>query len=658
MQKKLRLIVLVSSLLSAAACRAADIWVSSGPDNGAANAPLHSLAAAAKRAHKGDTIHILRGSVIREGGINIDGPTVIADGPADQPAPVITGAIPITGFSAAPGSTKILAAPCPTKPLLCAADGKLLTLARFPNDGFLTTKAGTTATTITDGELSKRAGTNWKGAQLHWRKWSWWWETRTVTADTGDKLELSPTPVKDLTNLVGIGSGYYVDDCRAELDAPGEWWYDAASKQLLVIPPAGIDAAHLSVEAVVEKSGVSLSNATVRGITFRHYIDSAVAIGHTSVVEDCAIEQIWDVGLSGNWESNGSAVRRCTISDVLNIGINWGENAEKAGGSVIEHNRLERIGTRDGLGGSGTWHACGMIIRGKGVVVRLNTLVETGYAGIILGNDGQTVEHNVFVRCMSTMNDGAAIYTNCNASNIRGNIILNTVGNLRTSQPFYPLGHGIWPEFLSEFHDTKIVGNTIVGCGGNGIFMSNNFNCEVQDNVLAGNRQAGIQVGTANNIKRAQGNKFTGNIFVLDPRLFVKPAWTENIPADWSGNDHQAGMHYERGIDYGTMSGSTFVLAPGLALAKADKPLKDAAAWKADAPWADPAPKILPGQAMLLINDTEKAEELNVPAGSWSLLTGAASGNSVHVETFRHRRAGERLAAAPDRAGVCARVGP
>ena len=101
--------------------------------------------------------------------------------------------------------------------------------------------------------------------------------------------------------------------------------------------------------------------------------------------------------------------------------------------------------------------------------MRLNRFVDTGYAGIILGSDGQTVEKNVFVRTMGTLNDGAAIYTNCNASIIRDNIILDTIGDLWFSHEWWPLGHGIWPEFLSDFHDTVITGNTIYGSNGHGI---------------------------------------------------------------------------------------------------------------------------------------------------------------------------------------------
>ena len=621
----------------------ADFWVlptnRASEGNGSAAEPYRTIAQAAKRARKGDTIHLWRKAIYRETGIAINGATVVAEGPVDQPYPVISGATAITGFKPLPENSKILAADCAEKPAFCATKDGMLTLARYPNDGFLSTKPGTTANTLIDADLSKRPpGRSWVGAQLRWRKWSWWWETRTIVEDTGNRLQLGPSPVSGLDNLVGIGSGYYVDDCRAELDAPGEWWFDADKKQLLIIPPTGVDARTLIVEAAIAgKSGISLSEANLKGVTFRHFATSAVTIGHTSTVDDCVFEQLGDTGLASTWDCSGSVVRHCQFTDILNTGINWIENPGASGGSIIEHNRFERIGMREGLGGSGTWHAVGVTItNGKAVAVRQNTFKDIGYCGIILGADGQVVEHNVLIRCMCTMNDGAAIYANCNGSIIRENIILNTVGNLQTSQPFYPLGHGIWPEFLKEFRDTVIVANTVVGCGGNGLFLPNNFTCDIRDNVLAGNRLAGIALGIENNNRRPQKHTLTNNILVVDSRFRSAPAKPENIPTDWKGNDRPTGISYDPAVDYGTATGTVAIAAQGTDLARSGgKGFKDAASWKADANWGDASAKVVRAEAVLLINDGEQSTEMMVPPGTWLTTNGERFGKSVKIEPFR-----------------------
>jgi len=75
--------------------------------------------------------------------------------------------------------------------------GLLQTLARYPNitaaNPYLHVGAGSTANAISDASLSGDAG-KWTGAQVRWRRWSWWWETRPITGDNGSgTLTLSAT---------------------------------------------------------------------------------------------------------------------------------------------------------------------------------------------------------------------------------------------------------------------------------------------------------------------------------------------------------------------------------------------------------------------------------------------------------------------------------
>ena len=68
-------------------------------------------------------------------------------------------------------------------------------------------------------------------------------------------------------------------------------------------------------------------------------------------------------------------------------------------------------------------------------------------------------------------------------------LVLDTIGeNVISSHKWACLGQGIWPEFLSEFKDTKIINNTVVNSGCHGIFLHNNFDCEITGNVLFGNK--------------------------------------------------------------------------------------------------------------------------------------------------------------------------
>ena len=269
----------------------------------------------------------------------------------------------------------------------------------------------------------------------------------------------------------------------------------------------------LLVDHEDEPVGVRTSGTSFEDIHFSRYYGTALAINQPATVEDCTFSEIESNAVHFTWDSQPFTIRRSVFRDVRNIAIRgWADTADPPG-SLIERNLFLRIGVEPGYGGNGPWHAAGVIVgQANAAVVRLNRFVDTGYAGIILGSDGQTVEKNVFVRTMHTLNDGGAVYTNCNASIIRDNIILDTIGDLEYSHEWWPLGHGIWPEFLSDFHDTVITDNTIYGSNGHGIFLPNNFDCTISGNVIVDNRRAalGLYVDTNPN----QGHTITGNTLV------------------------------------------------------------------------------------------------------------------------------------------------
>ena len=117
---------------------------------------------------------------------------------------------------------------------------------------------------------------------------------------------------------------------------------------------------------------------------------------------------------------------------------------------------------------------------------------------------------------MATLNDGGGIYTNCSRSTIRYNIILDTRGGMESSGSWGNIAHGIWPEFLREYRESIIEFNTCVRSGGDGIFLPNNFNCIVRNNICYDNdRYQILMIGNEGRkqINLNQDHLITGNIF-------------------------------------------------------------------------------------------------------------------------------------------------
>ncbi len=388
--------------------------------------------------------------------------------------------------------------------------------------------------------------------------------------------------------------------------------------------------------------GVRTSGTSFEDIHFSRYYGTALVINHPALVDGCTFSELESTAIHFTWDAQPFTITRSVFRDVRNIAIKGWADISDPPGSLIERNLFLRIGSEPGYGGNGPWHAAGVIVgQANAAVVRLNRFVDTGYAGVILGSDGQAVEKNVFVRAMGTLNDGGAVYTNCNASIIRDNIILDTIGDLEYSHEWWPLGHGIWPEFLEDFHDTVITDNTIYGSNGHGIFLPNNFNCTISGNVAVDNRRAALGLYIDNNPN--QGHSITGNTLVSTgpTRRIIRP---ENLSHWWLppyAEPDPVALEYDAPADYGSMSHTTFVAPTTVAGVIRKKPddtiFSTLGEWTADASsWASSTGSLISrSNAILLFNDTEEAATMTVPPGTWTLADGSTVGGTISLQPFR-----------------------
>lgn len=628
------------------AARAADLHVAPGGADEAAGteeAPLATVAHALSRATAGDRVLLRRGGTYRVSDLDAGAGRMIAAYGAGTD-PVLTASAPVTFTGAWSGNAAVRTARVASRVLAAYVNGRFVPLARWPDTGFVRVDNDESPDLIVDAELAARPGVaagRWTGAQVRWRRWSWWWETRPITAHSPSNTLRLGAEGRFPDAFSDPGSGYFIDGDLDELDAPGEWFW--ASGTLYLYPPSWADPATMVVEVVTtSETGVRTAGTGFSGIAFARFAGTALELQRPATIEGCTFEQLETDAIRYSWDAQPFAIRTSVFRDVRNVAVSGWANAAGPAGSVIERNVFQRIGTEPGYGGSGSWHAAGVIVgNGNAIAVRNNRFVDVGYAGIILGSDGHTVEHNVLVRTMSTLNDGAAIYTNCNRSTIRENIILDTVGNLETSHPWWPLGHGIWPEFLSDFRDTVITGNVVYGSNGQGLMLPNNFHCTVRDNLFVDNRVAGL--GLSGNEGDDQDHTISGNTLaaVVPSRRLVRP---ENLNQWWLPPytpPTPAALQYEArgGLDYGVMTGTTFVApASGAAVIRPDEgaDLDTLAAWTAAAPtWASAAgSRLVRGNAILLFNDTEASADMTVPAGAWTRADGTSVGATVTVAPF------------------------
>ena len=612
---------LVSALLFTA-LPAADWYVApSGSDAAAGTqaAPLATLAGAVTKA-TGSSDRILlqtNGTYRIIGNVTIPtGRTVTSYGSGAQPVVTASRLVSFTGTWASNSAVSTVSVG--SEALACWVNGAFVPMARTPNSGWLQTDTGT------NKDLIVVTGANpatWSGAQVRWRRWSWWWEIRPINAISGNNLTLGGSATED--GIPGsVGSSYCVDHYLGGLDTAGEWYSSATTFYLY--PPSGTT----TVEIATDTAQISTSGATFDNIAFRRFAGKALGLNDgVSTVRNCTFAEIEDIGINLSWNAGGSQIADNVFTTIRNTAISWLGGG--AAGGVIERNVFAMIGMQPGYGGQGTWHSAGIVINnGNGVIVRLNRFTDIGYCGIIVGNAGQTIDRNYFRRCTRTLNDGGAIYTNCSNTIITNNIVLDSIGDTETGQPWFPLGQGIWPEFLG-YRNTTDTGNTVTGCNGNGVFMSNHPDSVISNNTCLDNQLAGLHLDSLGN------DTISGNI-LGNPPTTRRTTAPENL---WYPNGPSFAILSERGIDYGTMSGTTFIGSGAVMRTtksgQADTDYFSVATWAAaESSWADAGAVIKARDCILLINDSPTLTDLTPPAGSWTRIDGTAVSGAVTVSPF------------------------
>lgn len=317
-------------------------------------------------------------------------------------------------------------------------NGDRMTLARWPNDEW-----ATIAEVIESGpapwrnHASDQPGTfryegdrpaRWATAPAVWLHgyWCFDWCSETIRAARVDPENARITFVKP--HGYGIGNGnpaprrYYAENLLEELDKPGEYYLDPASKRLYFLPPGAIDDAEilLSVltEPVIRLEGAS--HVVLRGLTVEAAAGDAVQVsgGEDVRIEACSVR---NTGHAGVVVSGGKdhRVTACDISDTGTAGliIGGGDRATLApSGHEAVNNHIYRIGRRKRT------HAYNVHISGVGVRLAHNLIHDAPHQAIGLSGNGHIIEYNEIHHSGQASDDCGAFYMGRNPSE-RGNVL-------------------------------------------------------------------------------------------------------------------------------------------------------------------------------------------------------------------------------------------
>ncbi len=159
-------------------------------------------------------------------------------------------------------------------------NGQKQTLARTPNSGYFTlaaTPASTSEIPFKPGEIK-----SWPQMQdnrivilLRWR--SAYNSITRIDENKGIAWLRTPEDGPGGHNgLLVVPPRYYVENIKALLDAPGEWFYDQEKKEISYLPPAGLNDANTTIVSVPQISRLiqvqGEENHPVRNLRFYNLI--------------------------------------------------------------------------------------------------------------------------------------------------------------------------------------------------------------------------------------------------------------------------------------------------------------------------------------------------------------------------------------------------
>ena len=204
---------------------------------------------------------------------------------------------------------------------------------------------------------------------------------------------------------------YFVMNVLEELDAPGEWYLDRKTNRLYFYPPKNIEGAVVAL-STLEQPLVSLRDTGyvqfqgfALGPTFGHGL--VIRGGTNNAVLGCRVANTGQDGIQLNGGTSNRA-QSCDVEDTGSTGIviTGGDrkNLTPAGNEVV-NNHIQRFGRW-----SRTY--CGAVnLNGVGNIVRNNKMHDGPHLAIGYGGNENRIERNEIHNVLQETSDAGALYT-------------------------------------------------------------------------------------------------------------------------------------------------------------------------------------------------------------------------------------------------------
>lgn len=478
---------------------------------------------------KGDTF--FGEIVVKQSGSSKQAITISAYGTGANP--IITGAIKLHNFTAY--NTHLWQVKLNQTVKNLFDNGKLKTLARYPNTGFAIMQGGVgDSVTFIDSSL-KQKEKYWENTNLRFRTWDWEVRTSVVKKFGNHKVTISDSS----TNTLGKGWGYYFDNKFEELDTLGEWFYHPTQKILYYY--GGNTFTGKNTEAVTLNCGVSIYNSVryvnVSQLDIQKFDTFGInLLGNNShiILAHNKIQYINHTGIAIGQIAKNCNVNNNEIADINGRGI----YALEPENLLIHNNYVHHIGLIMGYGISGVNGMVGITIANNEVVklaqshtalnnsIKYNRVEKTGYVGIRMDGAYSTMENNVVSNALLKLSDGAAIYcwAKCkfytHNNQIKNNVVSDVKGSNygTTNSHKLPDANGIYLDNL--VYNIAVEGNTVSNISAIGIHINSDAHDNTVKNNLLYNCKNSLSVAEWFNPNTTRNNIFSHNTVFISQKNY------------------------------------------------------------------------------------------------------------------------------------------
>ncbi|HUI09282.1 MAG TPA: right-handed parallel beta-helix repeat-containing protein [Bacteroidota bacterium] len=385
-------------------------------------------------------------------------------------------------------------------PMELFVNGKRMTIARYPNEGWLRiADVPQTGDTMYNGGLEREKRFNGVPAGRHYGRitydgnepsrwapandiylhgyWTFDWSDsyqRVQSIDTV-KHEITLRPPHHWYGYTK-NQRYYVMNVLEELDSPGEWYLDRTHGILYLWPPEEIREAVVSMLREPFVTLTDCPNVRVEGISFEYTRGRGVAItrGHDDVVARCTFAEM---GGEAVWVDGGfhDGVISCDMYD-LGLGAIFLRGGDRKtlspGGHYAEDNDIHDFST---------WLRTGqyaVIFEGVGQRMSHNLIYNSPFEGVTFRGNDMLIEYNEFHDLMKETGDAGAIHVGRDWT-WQGNVIrYNYFHDLKG-----PGLHGVMGVYLDDWASGfTVTGNLFYRAGRATMIGGGRFN-SVTENV-------------------------------------------------------------------------------------------------------------------------------------------------------------------------------